>query len=110
MGRVEADISGWVGYFVAGMAASFEAVHEKMRDSAHVGDRSDWIHSLDVRQRKVLPLFDEWAEITTSQIAELLKLSPRGARALAQKWTREEFLVIANPSNRGRTYRRGSAI
>lgn len=110
MGRAEADISGWVEYLVAGIAASFEAVQEKMRDSAQVGDQSDWIHSLDVRQRKVLPLFDEWAEITTSQIAELLKLSPRGARALAQKWVREGFLVIANPSKRGRTYRRGSAI
>jgi hypothetical protein len=40
---------------------------------------------LAARQRKVLPLFDEWAEITTPRIAELLKLSPRGARALAQK-------------------------
>jgi len=105
MGRAEADISGWVEYFVAGMAASFEAVREKMRQSAPAGDRSDWIRSLDARQRKVLALFEEWAEITTPRIAELLKLSPRGARALAQKWVQDGFLVIANPSKRGRTYR-----
>jgi Fic family protein len=104
-GRAESDISGWVGYFIAGMAASFEAVREKMHQSTPAGDRSDWIRSLDARQRKVLPLFDEWAQITSAQIAELLKLSPRGARALAQKWVREGFLIIANPSKRGRTYR-----
>ncbi|MEI7836786.1 MAG: cell filamentation protein Fic, partial [Planctomycetota bacterium] len=86
-------------------AASFEAVREKMQQSASAGDQSDWIRSLDARQRKVLPLFNEWAEITTPQIAELLKLSPRGARALALKWVRDGFLVIASPSKRGRTYR-----
>ncbi|MBL7221663.1 MAG: Fic family protein [Phycisphaerae bacterium] len=108
MGRAKADISGWVSYFLSGMTASFEAVREKMLDSTHAGDRSDWIISLDARQRKVLPLFDEWAEITTSQIAKLLGLSPRGGRALAQKWVQEGFLVIANPSKRGRTYRLGA--
>ena len=104
MGRAQSDITGWVTYFVAGMAESFEAVRKKMEQSAD-GDRSDWIRSLDARQRKVLTLFDAWAEITTSQIAELLKLSPRGARALAQKWVKDGFLAIANPSKRGRTYR-----
>jgi Fic family protein len=105
MGRAEADITDWVGYFIAGMVTSFEAVREKMRQSTASGDHSIWIRSLDARQRKVLPLFDEWAEITTSQIAELLKLSPRGTRALAQKWVQDGFLIIANPSKRGRTYR-----
>lgn len=107
MGRAESDISGWVAYFIAGMAESFEAVSEKMRQSAPEGDRTDWIRSLDARQRKVLPLFDEWSQITTHQIAEILKLSPRGARALAQKWVQDGFLAIANASKRGRTYRRG---
>lgn len=109
MGRAESDISGWIGYFITGMAASFEAVREKMQQSAPAGDRSDWIRSLDARQRKVLPLFDEWAEITTPQIAGLLKLSPRGTRALAQKWVQDGFLVVANPSKRGRTYRLAQA-
>jgi Fic family protein len=104
MGRAESDISGWIEYFITGMTASFEAVCEKMRQSAPAGDRSDWIRSLDARQRKVLPLFEEWDEITTSQIAELLKLSPRGARAIAQKWVESGFLAIANPSKRKRTY------
>ena len=105
MGRAEADITEWIDYFITGMAASFEAVREKMQQSADIGDRSDWIRSLDARQRKVLPLFDDWAEITAAQIADLLSLSPRGARALAQKWVQDKFLVIANPSKRGRTYR-----
>jgi hypothetical protein len=48
------------------MAASFEAVREKMRQSAPAGDRSDWIRSLDARQRKVLPLFDEWAHLANT--------------------------------------------
>lgn len=105
MGRAESDITGWIEYFVAGVAVSFEAVREKMRQSAATGDRTEWIRSLDVRQRKVLPLFEEWAQITTAQIAELLRLSPRGARALAQKWVDVGFLEIVNPSKRGRTYR-----
>lgn len=104
LGRADSDISGWVDYFIAGMAVSFEAVRETMQQSAPSGDRSDWIRSLDVRQRTVLPLFEEWTEITTSQMAELLKLSPRGARAQAQKWVKSGFLVIANPSKRTRTY------
>lgn len=105
LGRAESDISGWVEYFASGMAASFEAVREKMRQFADAGDRSVWLRSLDARQRKVLPLFDDWAEISTPRIAELLKLSPRGARALVQKWVQDGFLTIANPSKRGRTYR-----
>ncbi len=105
MGRAESDISGWVGYFIVGMAASFEAVREKMEQAVPFGDRSDWIRSLDARQRKVLSLFDEWDEITTHQIAGLFNLSPRGARALARKWVEESFLVIANPSKRARAYR-----
>jgi Fic family protein len=105
MGRAESDISGWIEYFIAGMATSFEAVRQKMKQSSSAGDRSDWMRLLDARQRRALPLFDEWAEITTSQLAELLKLSPRGARALAQKWVQDSFLVIADSSKRGRTYR-----
>jgi Fic family protein len=105
MGRAKADISGWVRYFMMGMAASFDSVRKNMLKSANSGNQSEWILSLDARQRKVLGLFGEWSEITTSQIAELLKLSPRGARAVAQKWVHQEFLAIANPSKRGRTYR-----
>ena len=105
MGRAESDISNWVGYFIAGMKASFEAVRQNMQDSRHLDDHSDWIRSLDSRQRKMLPIFDEWDEITTSQIAKLLKLSPRGARAQAQAWVQKGFLEIANPSKRSRTYR-----
>ena len=104
MGRAASDTTSWIEYFVAGMAGSFEAVRQKMEQSADVSDRSAWIRSLDARQRAILPLFDEWAEITTSQISRLLNLSPRGARAIAQKWVHDGFLVIANPSKRGRTY------
>ncbi len=104
MGRAESDITGWVEYFITGMAASFGNVREKMLQSTCAGDRTDWVRSLDARQRKVLSLFDEWAEITTSQISELLNLSPRGARSIAQKWVQDGFLAIGNPSKRGRTY------
>ncbi len=107
MGRAEADISHWISYFLAGMSVSFETVRQKMQDSADAGDSSDWVASLNARQREVLSLFDEWSEITTSQISQLLGLSPRGGRAVVQKWVQEGFLVIVNPSKKGRTYRRG---
>ena len=105
MGRAEADITGWVNYFIAGMADAFESVRSKMETSAQTGNAAGWIRSLNARQREVLHLFDEWDEITTLQIAALLGLSPRGARALAQKWVAATFLQPANPSKRGRTYR-----
>jgi len=108
MGRAEADVSGWVEFFLAGMAESFEAVREQMQQAVPAGDRSAWFRSLDARQRKVLPLFDEWAEISTSQLAQCLKLAPRSARKLAQQWVQEGFLTVSNPSKRGRTYRLGN--
>ena len=63
------------------MAPSLEAVKERMRASADASDRSARIRSLDAEQREALSLFNEWAEITTSQIADLLNLSPCGTRA-----------------------------
>ncbi len=104
MGRAKADISGWIKYFIAGMAESFEAVRRRMEQSADAGDRAEWLRSLDARQRKVLPLFEEWDRVTTPRMAKMLRLSPRGARALVQKWVREGFLIIDDPSKRGRSY------
>lgn len=105
MGRAEVDITEWIAYFVMGMAVSFETVCATMRSAAEVGDDSAWIRSLDARQRQILTLFDSWSEVTTSQIAEILQLSPRGARAVVQHWVQDGFLAIADASKRGRTYR-----
>ena len=105
MGRAEADITRWVTYFTSGMADSFEAVRNQMQAAAQSSDQSRLVRSLDARQREVLQLFNDWEEITSSQIATLLSLSPRGARALAQKWVEAGFLQTGNPSKRGRTYR-----
>lgn len=105
MGRAKADISRWMRYFLGGMAESFEAVRRKMEQFAGTGDQSNWIRSLDARQRKVLPLFEEWRRVTTPQIAKVLHLSPRGARLLVQNWVRDGFLSIDDPSKRARNYR-----
>ena len=107
LGRAKADISGWIKYFIAGMAESFEAVRHRMEQSSEAGDRTQWLRSLDARQRKVLPLFEEWDRVTTPRMAKVLRLSPRGMRALVQKWVREGFLVIDDPSKRARSYSLG---
>ena len=105
MGRASADITRWIAFFIHGMADSFEAVRQMMQRHASLTDDTALIRSLDARQRKVLALFDEWDEITSAQVAEVLRLSPRGVRRLLRQWVIDGFLVVGDPSKRGRSYR-----
>jgi Fic family protein len=109
-GRSDADITSWISYCIYGMAQSFESVRDQLHKHKERGDDSAWLRSLDAKQRAVLPLFDEWDEITTKQISQLLGLSARGARSVAQRWTESGFLIVSNPSKKLRTYRLGPKI
>ena len=107
MGRAEADITGWVEYFVEGMAKSFEKVEKhSLKAAEHFEiDQSPLLRKLDPKQRKVLALFKQQEVITSNDLAIFLNFSPRSARHLALTWNKEGFLEAVNISKKGRRYK-----
>jgi Fic family protein len=107
LGRAEADITGWIAYFIEGMATSFEKVHAQAKRESQTGaaDRSQLLRTLDAKQRKAFTLFEHSREVTAKEIAELFGFQQRPAAALCQRWVAEGFLVIADPSKKARRYR-----
>ena len=107
MGRAEADITNWLEYFVEGMAEAFAKVEEQASQAANrwETDKTPELRKLDPRQRKALTLFSRQQIITSSDLALLFSFAPRTARLLLQKWTRQGFLAIADPSKKARKYR-----
>jgi Fic family protein len=107
MGRDKADITKWVEYFVEGMAHSFESVLKRMAEAENKGkkDQSSNLRKLDPRQRKVLELFTQFETITSKQVSELFGFKSRTSAALCATWVKSGFLVMANPSNKNRTYK-----
>jgi Fic family protein len=107
LGRAEADITGWVAYFIEGMATSFEKVHAQAKRESQTGaaDRSQFLRTLDAKQRRALMLFEQSREVTAKGIAELFGFQQRTAGALCQRWVAESFLVVANSSKKARRYR-----
>jgi len=106
MCREDADITSWVEYFCGGAAHSFENVTKKAQEQKSKGrpDQSGILRNLDTRQRMVLDLFREYRTVTTNQIAKLIGLQPRTIRKLCQKWVDEKFIVVVDPSRKGRKY------
>lgn len=106
-GRIESDITGWIDYFVEGMAFAFEKVVTQMLDSQNKGekDHSDLMRTLDPKQRKALELFENYVVITSSQIGELFGFQSRTNTALCKKWVEAGFLEIVDHSNKARKYR-----
>lgn len=106
MGRAEADITKWVEYFVHGMADSFENVLKRMDEAKGQDslDQSFLIRKLDPKQRKALELFQEFEIITSRQIGQLFGYKPRTSSVLCASWVKSGFLVVVDPSNKGRKY------
>ncbi len=107
LGRVESDITGWIEYFVEGMAFAFEKVVTQMVDSQNKGekDHSNLIRTLDPKQRKALELFKNFDVITSSQIGDLFGFQSRTNAALCKKWVEAGFLKIVDYSNKARKYK-----
>ncbi|MFL6258590.1 MAG: Fic family protein [Thermoanaerobaculia bacterium] len=105
-GRDSADLTSWLDYFLTVLAAAFTSTKEEIvrisREGTH-GEPEE-LRRLDARARAVLALFARQDRVTAPEIARLLGLSDRTARLLLQKWTAEGWLVVANPSRRGRIY------
>jgi len=106
MGRAQADITGWIEYFVEGVVQSFENVFVSMTEVATRGlpDQSDLLRTLDARQRKVLELFYQHAVITSKQVAALFGFKSRTGAQLCAHWVQDGFLEIVDASNKGRSY------
>ena len=105
LGRAEADITGWIAYFVVGMAEAFEKVHAHAKKSTALAKGQKGSTSrLDGKKRTVLARFMD-AEFTSRDAAELLRLNRRYASVLCEKWADEGFLTIENPSKKARSYR-----
>lgn len=107
MGRAEADITKWVEYFIEGMAVSFENVLARLAEAKTQGfaDQGRLIRKLDVKQRKVIILFQEFETVTSKQIGELFGFKPRTSSQLCANWVERGFLEITDFSNRGRRYK-----
>jgi MarR-like DNA-binding transcriptional regulator SgrR of sgrS sRNA len=88
------------------LGAVFVAAREEVLRLSHEKPPAepDLLRRLDPRARAVLALFAHQDRITAPEVARLLGLSDRTARLLLKKWTEEGWLVVADPSRRGRVY------
>jgi cell filamentation protein, protein adenylyltransferase len=105
-GRDTADLTSWLDYFLTVLAAAFTSTKEEIVRISREGSPAEpeALRRLDARARAVLALFARQDYITAPEVARLLGLSDRSARLLLQRWTGEGWLVVANPSRRGRVY------
>ena len=106
LGRAGSDITKWVEYFCEGMADSFEKVHGAAIIAAKLGekDQSLSFRELDPKQRKVLTLFQNQKTITAKAISELFGFKPKTCSNLCRKWVDDHFLIVVDPSKKGRKY------
>jgi Fic family protein len=105
-GRATADLTGWVDYFVATLAATFQAASDETRRllAKGVPPEPEPLRALDHRARVVLGLFAGAGRVTSADVARALGLSGRMARILLRKWVQDGWLTVADPSRRGRAY------
>lgn len=111
-GRAEADVTDFVEYFCKGMAEAFAAVRTQATKAATRGARdvTSALRRLDPRQRRLLELFRARGVVTSTEIAEHLRLSPRTATDLCRNWVNAGFLAMHDPSRKNRSYRLGDAF
>ena len=105
--RAEADLTGFVAYFCAGMAEAFAKVRvaATVADVRAAPDQSARLRALDPRRRRLLELFRNQDTATATEIAGHLGLSARTVVALCRSWVADEFLELADPSRKNRAYR-----
>ena len=107
LGRAEADITKWITYCIEGMAIAFEKVYAQAKHKANSSGQipSALLRRIDARQRIALSLFKNSQEITARDIGELFGIPPRSSTALCQRWVKNNFLMVADPSKKSRRYR-----
>ena len=105
-GRDTADLTSWVEYFLTVLATAFTSAKKEVLSAARENspEEPEALRRLDARARAALALFTRQDRITAPEVARLLGLSDRTARLLLQKWTADGWLIVADPSRRGRVY------
>jgi Fic family protein len=105
-GREDVDLTPWVEYFTGAVARVFTiAADEAIRASRRrVPAEPEPIRELDARARRVLALFTRVDSITAADVSKILPVSDRTVRNHLAQWVEAGFLVVQNPSNRGRKY------
>ncbi len=106
-GRANADLTGWVAYFIHSMAQVFQRVAAEVRAHANQmpAPEPPELRRLDRRARLVLGLFTRQETLTGVEIARALALSPRTVRELLAVWVEAGWLEIADPARKSRRYR-----
>lgn len=106
-GRADADLTGWLTYFLETMAATFRRVAQEVRERASqvTAPEPAALRRLDRRARLVLGLFTHQETITAADAARALGLSPRAARDLLAAWVADGWLEVADPARKSRRYR-----
>lgn len=109
--RATADITGFLEYFISGMADSFARVRAHAGKAKEEGriDQSAVLRSLSPQQRQALRLFRDQEHITARNVAEFFAVSARQARHLCGKWVDGGFFEIADPAPKTRAYRLAAA-
>jgi Fic family protein len=108
LGRAGADVSHFVQYFCEGMSDAFAKIQartENMEVPAGEGLSEKLLRELRPLQRTVLGLFQKSQVVTSKEIAVYLGIPPRQAAIQCATWVTEGFLMIADSSKKGRTYR-----
>lgn len=111
LGRAEADVTGFIDYFCAGMADAFSSVRVQAVEAAKRGvkDQSDDLRKFAPRERRLLELFKRRDVVTSEEIASHLRLSHRTVVGLCREWLKSELVELDNPSRKRRSYRVGPA-
>jgi len=106
MGRADADLTGWLEYFIGTLASVFSAAkYEAVRCAENgIPAEPEELRKLDHRARMVISLFSRQETIASSDVAQALGLSDRMARVLLKEWVDAGWLVVLNASKRGRNY------
>lgn len=105
--RAIADLTGFLEYFVEGMADSFDKVRQSAEKAQKSGDmdQSLILRNLSPKQRQALKLFFSSQRISTREIAQFFQVSERQARHLCKQWVEEGFLEVSNPAPKTRDFR-----
>lgn len=106
-GRADSDVTPWLEYFTRILARVFtDAQTAAQQFALERQTRKPFeLPSSDPRAKIVFELFIEQSQITSRDVAQALGLSERMARVLLTQWVQEDWLKIAEPSNRKRAYR-----
>lgn len=109
-GRARADVTGFLAYFLAGMAEAFTGVQAVAAEAAVRGaaDQQPSLEGLGARERQVLALLKKQGTATAAEIASHLGLSPRTVPLWCRRWVREGLLDVHDPSRKNRSYRCGA--